>query len=732
MTDQEIWKQQNSGGTNFQNQITGDNAVVNQAQTINQEITNNYSEAPQERVGRANNLPRSGAQVFLGRDEALVELHGLVQAPEMASICGMGGVGKTELALQYAERYQDCYEGGVCWLQARQELGLQIVRYAQGQLGVKLPVDQNLDLEAQVAHCWRCWPEGDVLLIFDDVQAYESIEAFLPPGLDARFKVLLTTRLEIGGKLLELPLDVLVREQSLGLLRAVVGETRINAEAELADWLCAWLGDLPLGLELVGRYLAKKKRVSLATLQERLEENRLDAGALGKAYPGMTAQAGVAAAFEVSWETLSEQAKLLAALLSLFALAPIPWEIIEACLPDSAEEELEDCRDEELVGLHLLQPVEGAEEYDAYQLHQLVWEFFTAKLQAMDLVEQLTQQFCHVWADVASEMPHPLIQQDIKLYEIIIPHVGQVAEFHYDFLSDDDLVWPFLGLIRFYESQGLYNEAEPWGVQCHKVAETRFGESHPDVAASLNTLANLYKDQGRYSEAEPLFLQDLEMSRALLGESHPDVATSLNNLANFYKDQGRYSEAEPLFLQDLEMSRALLGESHPDVATSLNNLANLYKDQGRYSEAEPLFLQDLEMSRALLGESHPDVAASLNTLANLYKDQGRYSEAEPLFLQALEMRRALLGESHPHVAASLNNLANLYKDQGRYSEAEPLFLYCLEIAFEVLGDEHEYTQAYFENFVDCLQSAITDNQIQQLSNNPWTQELLAQLQQEAD
>ena len=73
----------------------------------------------------------------------------------------------------------------------------------------------------------------------------------------------------------------------------------------------------------------------------------------------------------------------------------------------------------------------------------------------------------------------------------------------------------------------------------------------------------LYKSQGRYEEAEPLYLQALQLTRSLLGESHPDVATSLNNLAELYRSQGRYEEAEPLYLQALQLRRSLLGEAIP-------------------------------------------------------------------------------------------------------------------------------------------------------------------------
>ncbi|MHC5833627.1 MAG: tetratricopeptide repeat protein, partial [Nostoc sp.] len=90
-------------------------------------------------------------------------------------------------------------------------------------------------------------------------------------------------------------------------------------------------------------------------------------------------------------------------------------------------------------------------------------------------------------------------------------------------LSDDDLIWPFVGLARFYQGQGAYAQALPWCEKCLSSTKKRFGDEHPDVATSLNNLAALYDLQGRYSDAEPLYIQALEMKKRLLGDEHPDV-----------------------------------------------------------------------------------------------------------------------------------------------------------------------------------------------------------------
>ncbi len=188
-------------------------------------------------------------------------------------------------------------------------------------------------------------------------------------------------------------------------------------------------------------------------------------------------------------------------------------------------------------------------------------------------------------------------------------------------------------------------------------------------AEQLNQqVVRLYR-QGKYQEAIPLAEQTLEIRKNILGDSHPDVAQSLNNLAELYRAMGRYEEALPRFQDALTMRKKHLGDSHPDVATSLNNLAGLYRAMGRYEESLPRYQDALAMRKKHLGDSHPDVATSLNNLAALYESMGRYEEALPRYQDALAMLKKLLGDSHPNVATALNNLAGLYLAQGNSSSA---------------------------------------------------------------
>jgi hypothetical protein len=337
----------------------------------------------------------------------------------------MGGIGKTELALQYALKHleSETYPGGICWLQARQEVAAQIVEFAQSHLGLVLPENQELTATVRCQH--QRWRTEKTLIVFDDVQDYRDIEAVLPP-VRSQFQVLLTTRRNFGASVQTYEIKVLSEADSLELLRRLVQDQRVDQDLVTAKRVCEWLGYLPLGLELVGRYLARKKDVSIAKLWERLQSKRLQAKALLEAEPGMTASLGVTAAFELSWQDLTEDAKRLAALLSLFALAEIPWTVVQACLPEVEEEELEDWRDEQLLGLSLISRAgEGL-----YELHQLLREFFAVKRSQILDLDTTQQSLYSAITDEADRAKNKPTHSQLQETTIVIPHLQEAIEWY--------------------------------------------------------------------------------------------------------------------------------------------------------------------------------------------------------------------------------------------------------------------------------------------------------------
>lgn len=688
-----------------------------------------------------DNLARSVVE-FVGREQDIEKLDKLFEQQNnlpAVTIIGMGGVGKTALADRYGQRHLEQLgdgAGGVCWIDVRNgDVGLQIVSFARSILNLKPPED--LDLLNQLSYCWQNWPSGDVVIAFDDVTDYkQEVKPYLPPK-SSGFKVLITSREQLGRGLAYLPLDQLKAEAALRLLEVLIEDSdRFQRKLDVAEQICKWLGYLPLGLELVGCYLYNRRDLSLEAMLSLLEEKRLRHIALQKPDPTMTAQLGVAAAFELSWQRLDENAQKLGCMLSLFALADIPWWLVEGAyhyLPTSEDEEIDlevlaEAR-ADLLNCHLLKSTSDA----ACRLHPLIREFLRGKREELIQVNELKEAFVNAMRTVAEQIPDPPTYQKIQIAAPAIPHVAEIVKDKElrDLLNDKYLTVPFVGLGRFYNGQGLYEQALPWFEQCLSVTRSHFGSEHSQVATSLNNLALVYRALGRYSEVEPLFVEALELDKRLLGEQNVCVSISLINLASLCQHQGRYDDAETMFLQALELSKYWREQNKTLLITCFNHLIELYferdeyekadlllslaieeikpfsdvnyvnhwpnllsymaricKYQQRYAEAEKFYKRSLEITKQLVGENHPDVATHLNNLALLYLEKDHPIEAESLLIQVLEMRKKILGEDHPDLAITQHHLAHLYDTQCRYNEAEPLHLQALKTRIYWLGEEH--------------------------------------------
>ena len=658
----------------------------------------------------------------------------------------MGGLGKTELVTQYATQYQDHYDG-IIWFNARQRiLAAEVFDLFTFKFGWEIPQTQGgklLTLKQQIAWCWLQYPKTQlpVLIVVDDLTDLTQLQDVVPP--ETRFRVLITTRQQHldPNSIQELPLEVLSQKAALKLLQKQLGKNhqRVDNEPETATEICEFLGNLPLGIILVGSYLTTDLGLSLTQMLERLQKRKLAETALQKRETINQTQLGIKAAFNLTWETLDTQTQYLGAFLSLFSPQFISWDLVVWVIEFEVENEEKQLiwTEEELTTskkrlyqVNFLQT--GQESPEAYTIHNLVRLFLQEQLAGVGEKQPILERtFITPMIAVAESLPQSPTSQDIENVKTVVVHWEDLGKrLIYEInqktaaannlpvsMVADEILWVFTGLGQFYQGQGLYQVAEFWSQQLVKVCQTLFTGDHLHVATSLNNLAIFYRSQGRYSKAEPLYLDALEMRRRLFTGDHLNVATSLNNLASLYKSQGKYSEAEPLYLDALEMTKRLFTGDHPNVATSLNNLASLYDSQGKYSEAEPLYLDALEMKKRLFTGDHPDVATSLNNLASLYNSQGKYSEAEPLYLDALEMRKRLFTGDHPDVASSLNNLASLYYNQGKYSEAEPLYLDALAMSERMLGTNHPNTITVRNNLQSLHQQLIPSPFYIRLLNN---------------
>ncbi len=354
------------------------------------------------------NIPLQGSSHFVGRTDELDALNQALFSEGQVAITaleGMGGVGKTELAIQYTKQFKELYPGGICWISVRDfYVGPQIVAFAHTNLKLRIP--EGMELPDQLNYCWRNWIPGNVLIVLDDVTDFNKVKPhlpykYLPDQEKKRFKTLITTRLDLlGDNISTLLLEVLTPENALELLISIVGKDTVDENNSLKDAseLCEWLGNLPLGLELVGYYLVDRRRKKHPVTFSKMLTRLKDAARINLAIKHeslsisqslaepITAQLGVEAAFNLSWKELSKPSQHLGKKLGLCADSPIPRTYIleydqtyREMYPEDIDLVGEDLEDAiiELMNFHLLQLT----DQENYLLHSLILQFFRSKLE---------------------------------------------------------------------------------------------------------------------------------------------------------------------------------------------------------------------------------------------------------------------------------------------------------------------------------------------------------------
>ncbi len=617
---------------------------------------------------------------FTGRDPYLKNLeHGLAHGRAQA-ISGLGGIGKTQTAIEYAYCHRDQYRA-VLWSRADSRDALVS---GFGAIASLLDLPEKDERDANVAAgAVRRWLERQPgwLLILDNVEDLAGVvKPFLPASGTGH--VLMTTRLQATGAIaqcVELE-EMETDEGALFLLRRakpIAPDAPLGAASEAdrkpAREITEEVAGLPLALDQAAAYIEETP----STPAKYLKLYRSEGAAL-RAQRGKLAtdHDSVTITFSLAFAQV-EKANAAAA------------DLVRACAflaPDAIPEEIF-TRSGKKLGKPLAKAagkpltwdaaVEAAGRYrlihrnvanDTLDIHRLVQEVLkdgmdapTRRVWAERVVQALREVF-----------PAPEFQNWPQC-ERLIPDAIAAGRLVEDFGLDSVVTARLLSQSGGYlTSRARYAEAESLHQRALAIDEKALGHDHPNTATSVNNLALLYKRQGRYAEAGPLYQRALAIQEEVLGPDHPNTATSLNNLALFCKSQGRYGEAEPLYQRALAVREEALGPDHPDTANSLNNLAALYYSQRRYAEAEPLHQRALAIREKALVPNHPDTASSLSNLAGIYRSQGRYAEAEPLVQRALAICEKALGPDHPNTAQCVRNYALFLRERGRAAEAEKL------------------------------------------------------------
>ena len=648
------------------------------------------------------NVPYPRNPLFTGREQILERLAERLNAGETMrlaqtqAISGLGGIGKTQTAIEYAYRFREHYHD-ILWARADTRENL-IQEYVAIARLLQLPEQHQQD-QPRIVEGVKRWlgEQRQWLLILDNVDDLNIVRDFLPETYSGH--ILLTTRAWAMGQLAKrLELDRMAEsEGALFLLRRadILEADELLEKASSRDQANALaivqaMDGLPLALDQAGAYI-EETGCGLAGYLTRYQQRWTD---LLQKRGGYTTDhpEPVATTWSLSFEKVEHANPAAVDLLRLCAfLAPdaIPEELVTFGAAEltlelqslATDPYLLDAAVKELFRYSLIQRDAGQNLLSAHRLVQAV------------LKDTMNEEMQREWAERAVRTVNrafPAVEfESWDQCRRMLTHAQTCADLITQWHMELPEASSLLGKAgSFLQDHGLYAEAEPLLQHALSIDEKRLGPGHPDVASRLLNLVGLYHVQGRYAEAEPISQRALAISEQTLGPDHPSTATALDALAGLYWGWGKYAESEALFQRALEINTQTLGPDHPGTAAILNFLAHLNLEQGKYAESEVLVQRALEINVQALGPDHPDIAVSLAHLGNLYRKQGRFAEAEPLLQRALAVSEKAVGLDHPSTASTLDGLAKLYHDQGKYAEAETLFQRSLTVMEQTLGSDH--------------------------------------------
>jgi tetratricopeptide (TPR) repeat protein len=611
-------------------------------------------------------MPQASNPLFVGREEemralkqsltpgsnALVGVH--------AAVVGMGGVGKTQLAIEYAHRYGPDYPGGIFWLNfAGEEDPINEVARCGGPEGLDLPGWIEMKAPEQASRVHKHWEENEhaSLLIFDNAEDPAAVEKWRPKH--GHSSVLITSRRdgwppEMAVK--PLGIETLPRQKSLELLaevRPAINAQPISkkdsAEREAADQICDRLGDLPLALTVAAFYLRKYKSESLTEyLKAFSAQPAIQEPSLKK----------VALSFAISYNKLNPDNATDALAQRLFYLASwfAPVSIHRALLiassgVDSSDRTDRHSADDALTRLQELGLIKE-EPGGRLLLHRLLRDF--ARLNAsqgmapantLQIVGKVLDSFAI--KENGTGLPQALALERRHLREIA---------------AATESIDPGLAG-RIYNELGtngrmlaLWQESKADHEHTLKIAEVIYAFDDPQVGIYLNNVGLTLLDLDDLNGAKTKFARAVEIGEKVYGSDDPQLAIYLNNLGGVLRASGDLAGARTLFERSLMIAETSFGTLHRAVAIYVSNLGTVYEKLGDLDKARIYFQRALEIDNSIYETEHPDLAIRLNALGSVLINLGKFPAARANFERALTIFKNTLGNDHPNTKKVQSNL----------------------------------------------------------------------------
>jgi transcriptional regulator with XRE-family HTH domain len=600
---------------------------------------------------------------FTGRDDLLAEVREQLLAGDKAvvqALHGMGGVGKTQLAAEYAHRFAGTY-GLAWWINAEQGglIGDQVAALGLA-LGCVQPGAGTEAVRAAVLAELR--HRGRWLLVFDNAEDPADVAPWLPGGGG---HVLITSR-QRGWDEVAAPVevDVLARAESVAIL-----QTRVSVLSGTdADQLAAELGDLPLAIAQAAGFMADTGMTAdefLALLHTRA--GQLLAQGAPASYPR-----SLAAATGLIADRLARQdpaAAELASVCAFLAPEPIPESLFTAAvsvLPGELAARAADPLAWRQTLAHLTRQSLARIDHRGLQMHRLTQAILRDRLTPAQAAA--TRQYAEAIqaASDPGDMANPATW---PRWAQLTPHVlaADLAA------TDTPALRELAGHTCWYLlERGDTRTAHDLASGLHQQWRDRLGEDHPHTLTAAHYLAWTLLEMGRHAESRDLNQDTLTRRRRILGADHPDTLFSAHNLAINLRRLGDVQAAHDLNQDTLARHRRIRGHDHPDTMSSATTLAHDLRALGDLQAAHDLNHETLARRRRILGQDHPDTMNSAHNLAYDLRALGDIQAARDLDHDTLARRRRILGHDHPDTLASAANLSYDLRELGEGGRGWPM------------------------------------------------------------
>ncbi|KAM0263425.1 hypothetical protein ACHAQJ_001281 [Trichoderma viride] len=723
----------------------GNNTIINQG-----DIHYNLTHGP-----LSNGVDRHTHVIPYPRNEDVIYRQDLVKRLDQllpreskfhsAALWGLGGSGKTQIALDYAYRRCEDDQCSVFWVHADSKATF-IHDYKT--IATKIGIEQTAaadgkDLLKSVRNGIEARPSW--VLILDNVdnlelfgvgpsndEAANSIYEYIPNGRTGT--VLWTSRdARIAGTLVGAQRGVEVTSMESGeatkLLEVMRNKEASFEELDDVETLLRELEWFPLAISQAGAYMRRMKTTAsryLSLLRE--SKRRWDTLKITEfdrhRRPEMPNS--VLDTWTVSMERIQSENRMAYQVLHIVAYLDnqnLPRELIitiSKCSnkdmtrqPEELEVMFAITRLEEFSFLKERQIEDGG---PSYEMHKLVQEAARYRLTMRDLqgvpaqktlmqtAEDDEAYYTGIALQALSELFPTSDPESWERCERYLAHaigMGDWAEIGRREADTSELLSKASGYLY---DRGRWREKALVDQRALKLRRKVLGERHPRTLESIASLAAAYHYQGQHEKAKACYKEAIELRQQTLGEKHPDTLRAISLLGAVYQSHGQYKEAEALYKKALELQREVLGERHLHTLQSLASISAVYHYQGYYDKAKPIKIKTLTLQREVLGEKHPLTLWNIGSLAATCQGLGQYKEAKALYQETLDLRRETLGENHPDTLRSITQLGAIYHDLHEYEMAEDLAKEALELEQKILGEEHPYTLQSKHNLAVALRS----------------------------